>query len=314
MKQQNGTYISVVIPVLNEESALQPLYEELLQALKNVTEDFEFIFVDDGSIDHTSQIIDVLHRNNPRVKLIQFRRNFGKSAALSAGFKEASGKIVITIDGDLQDDPKEIPRFIKAIEEGYDLVSGWKHKRKDSLTRTLPSKIFNWVVPALTGVRLHDLNCGFKAYRLSVVKDLRIYGELHRYIPILAGWKGYRIGEIAVNHHPRRFGKSRYGAERFIRGLLDFVTVYFLTRYLKRPLHLFGGIGLVCLSFGFLINAYFGFQWIIGFPLHLRPIMIFGWVLLIMGLQFVLMGLIGEMIAHMDGNRKDVYEVKRKLK
>jgi glycosyltransferase involved in cell wall biosynthesis len=306
-------HLSIVIPVLNEELSLQPLHEELVKVLKDVTDEYELIFVDDGSTDQSSQVIELLHRNNHRVKLIQFRKNFGKSAALLAGFKKAMGDIVITMDADLQDDPKEIPRFLDALQKGYDLVSGWKHKRQDSLARRVPSRIFNRIVPFLTGVKLHDLNCGFKAYRAEVVKDLRIYGELHRYIPVLAAWKGFRMSEITVEHHRRPFGKSRYGIERFIRGVLDFITVYFLTRYLKRPLHLLGGIGISCLFVGFTVNVYFGVQWLLGLPLHLRPVMIFGWVMIILGVQFIMMGLIGEMIAHHNGNSQDIYEIKKQI-
>jgi glycosyltransferase involved in cell wall biosynthesis len=306
-------YLSIVIPVFNEESSLPLLYEELIKILKSLADDYELIFVDDGSTDQSSRLIEIFHRNNPRIKLIQFRRNFGKSAALLAGFREAEGDIIITLDSDLQDDPKEIPRFLEAIKQGYDLVSGWKQKRQDSLARKIPSRIFNWVVPLLTGVELHDLNCGFKAYKAEVAKELRIYGELHRYIPVLAAWKGYRIGEIRVEHRRRPFGKSRYGFERLIRGLLDFVTVYFLTHYLKRPLHFFGGIGLVSFTIGLTVNAYFLIQWLFGVALHVRPVMIVGGILLIVGLQLLLMGLIGEMIAHADHDRRDIYDIKRKV-
>lgn len=306
-------YLSIVIPVLNEELSLQPLYQELVKALKDVTDDYELIFVDDGSTDQSSQIIEIFHRNNHRVKLIQFRRNFGKSAALSAGFKEAEGAIVITLDADLQDDPHEIPHFLERLEKGHDLVSGWKAKRQDAKTRIIASRIFNTVVPFLTGVKIHDLNCGFKCYRREVVKDLKLYGELHRFIPVLAAWKGFKVSEIAVQHHPRKFGKSKFGLERLMRGFLDFITVYFLTHYLKRPLHLFGGIGLTALSVGGVISFYFAFQWIFGVPLRLRPVLVFGWVLILVGLQLLLMGLIGEMITHQNGDRRDVYEIKRRL-
>jgi len=306
-------YLSIVIPVLNEESSLQPLYEELVEVLKHVTEDYELIFVDDGSSDQSSQIIEILHQNNHRIKLIQFRKNFGKSAALSAGFNEAEGKIVITLDADLQDDPHEIPHFMERLEKGYDLVSGWKVKRQDAKTRIIVSRIFNTVVPFLTGVKVHDLNCGFKCYRREVVKDLKLYGELHRFIPVLAVWKGFTVSEIPVQHRLRKFGKSKFGLERLFRGFLDFITVYFLTHYLKRPLHLFGGIGLTSLTVGAVISFYFAFQWVFGVPLHLRPILVLGWILILVGLQLLLMGLIGEMITHQNSGRRDAYEVKRKI-
>jgi glycosyltransferase involved in cell wall biosynthesis len=306
-------YLSIVIPLLNEAAALQMLYDGLVATLKEVTGDYEIIFVDDGSTDHSSEIIEKFHQSDSRVKLIQFRKNFGKSAALLAGFREASGEILITIDADLQDDPKEIPKFLQSIEKGYDLVSGWKQKRQDSLSKTIPSKIFNWVVPLVTGVHLHDLNCGFKAYRSEVVKNLRIYGELHRFIPVLAAWRGFRVGEISVEHHPRRLGNSKFGMERYLRGFFDFITVYFLTHYLKRPLHLFGGFGLALLAAGVGISGYFLVQWFIGVPLHLRPIMVLGWVLIVLGVQLMLMGLIGEMITHTDRDRRGVYDIRRKI-
>jgi glycosyltransferase involved in cell wall biosynthesis len=306
-------YLSIVIPIFNEEPSLQPLHDDLVKILKEVTDDYEIIFVDDGSTDRSSGVVELIHHTDPRVRLVQFRRNFGKSAALSAGFEEARGRLIVTMDGDLQDDPREIPRLIEAIHRGLDLVSGWKQKRQDSLTRTVPSKIFNWFVPLLAKVDLHDLNCGFKAYRSEVVKGMPLYGELHRYIPVLAHWRGFKIGEIPVNHLPRSHGKSKFGAERFLRGMFDFVTVYFITRYLKRPLHFFGGVGSIVLAVGFLISAYFGVQWLLGTPLHLRPIMVFSWVLLIVGVQLIMMGLIGEMITHATRNRRDTYEVSKRL-
>ena len=306
-------YLSIIIPVLNEGLSLQPLYDELVKVLQEVTEDYELIFVDDGSTDQSPQLIEILHRNNPRIKLIQFRTNFGKSAALLAGFREAQGDIIFTLDADLQDDPHEIPHFLEMINKGYDLVSGWKVKRQDVWTRVLASKIFNFVVPLVTGVRIHDLNCGFKCYRSEVVKDLKLYGELHRFIPVLATWKGFKVSEIAVQHRLRRFGKSRFGRKRLLRGFFDFITVYFLTHYLKRPLHLFGGIGLIALTGGFVISSYFALEWIFGTPQHLRPIMVFGWVLIVIGIQLVLMGLIGEMISHANHDRRDIYEIKHKI-
>jgi len=305
--------LSVVIPLLNEELSIPLLHEELHKALKPITEKYELIFIDDGSTDGSSDLIEILRSQDPHVKLIQFRRNFGKSAALSAGFKEASGKFIFTMDADLQDDPHEIAHFLEKLQAGYDLISGWKFPRHDSLSKTLSSKIFNKIVSVVTGVRLHDMNCGLKCYRQEVVKELRLYGEMHRFIPVLASWKGFKIGEIKVRHFPRRFGKSKFGFARFLRGFFDFITVYFITKYLKRPLHFFGGIGLLCFGTGFMINLYFGMQWLLGLPIRLRPLLTFSWILLIVGLQLVLMGLIGEMIAHGDRNRRDLYDIKKQL-
>ena len=306
-------HLSVIIPVKNEEKSLYLLHEELSKVLKNISDDYEILFVDDGSTDQSPQTVENLHQSNPRVKLIQFRRNFGKSAALLAGFREASGDIIFTVDADLQDDVNEIPRFLEELDKGYDLISGWKVRRRDFWTRVLASRIFNAAVRFLTDVKLHDLNCGFKCYRKEVVKDLRIYGELHRFIPILAAWRGFKVGEISVEHHPRPFGKSKFGMERILRGFFDFITVYFLTHYLKRPLHLFGGVGLGLLAMGTVVSGYFAVQWLMGIPLHLRPIMVMGWVLIVLGVQLMLMGLIGEMITHTDRDRRGVYDIKRKI-
>ena len=306
-------YLSIVIPVLNEEPSLQPLYEEILKSLKTVTEEYELIFVDDGSSDQSSPFIEILNQNNARVKLVQFRRNFGKAAALRAGFREAQGEIIITMDADLQDDPQEIPRFIKKLNDGNDLVSGWKVRRKDHWTKVFLSRIFNFVVPFLTGVKIHDLNCGFKCYRREVASELKLYGELHRFIPVLAAWNGFKVAEISVQHHRRKFGKTKYGNNRLLRGFLDFITVYFLTHYLKRPLHLFGGVGFGCITTGFLISSYFVIQWVLGVPQHIRPMMVFGWIMIVIGIQLVLIGLIGEMIAHANSDRRGVYQIKRKI-
>ena len=291
--------ISVVIPVYNERESLRQLYERLAGALRALDAvKYEILFVDDGSTDGSYQVLAELHALDPQVKVVRLRTNFGKAVALSVGFEHARGDRVVTLDGDLQDDPKEIPRFLEKLEEGYDLVSGWKFERHDPPNKTIPSRIFNRAVALLTGLPLHDVNCGFKAYRREVVESIRIYGELHRFIPVLARWKGFRVAEIKVEHHPRRFGRSKYGAERFVRGFLDLLTVLFLTRYLKRPLHLFGGVGLVCLLPGLGLSAYFGGRWLMGQPMHVRPLMVFGWVAIILGVQFISLGLLGEMLVH----------------
>lgn len=308
--------LSIIIPVCNEAESLDDLYLALKAVVERIPNSCEIIFVDDGSEDTSMVELERLRNADPRVKIVQLRDNFGKAVALSVGFENASGEIVFTMDGDLQDDPSEIPRFLEKLEEGYDLVSGWKFVRRDPIGKTLPSRLFNRVVSLLTGIKLHDFNCGFKCYRREVIKNIRIYGELHRFIPVLARWKGFRVAEIKVAHHPRRHGVSKYGMERFARGFLDLMTVLFLMRYLKRPLHLFGGIGLLCLMLGGGLSAYFTLQWISGTPMHVRPLMVFGWVAMILGIQFISMGLLGEMLIHsVHSNKKkeDPSIIRRKL-
>lgn len=290
--------LSIVIPVFNESGSLDELYGQLKTVLTSLDRPYEIIFVDDGSRDGTIEKLEILHAKDTMAKVVQLRDNFGKAVALSVGFEHAAGDIIFTMDGDLQDDPREIPRFLEMLDQGFDLVSGWKQERKDPVGKTLPSRIFNRVVSLMTGIQLHDFNCGFKCYRREVIQNVRIYGELHRFIPVLARWKGFRVAEIKVEHHPRIHGVSKYGMERFTRGFLDLLTVLFLTRYLKRPLHFFGGIGLLCLIPGMALSVYFAVQWLLGYPMHVRPLMVFGWVAIIMGIQFISMGLLGEMLIH----------------
>ncbi len=299
--------LSFVIPLRDEEGTLEELYEGIL---KNVPSNFSFeiIFIDDGSSDNSYEVLKGIHERDKRVKLIRFRRNFGKSSALLAGFNRAKGDIIITMDADLQDDPKEIPKFIEKIKEGYDLVSGWKKKRKDPITKTLPSKIFNKLASILTGVKIHDFNCGYKAYRREVVENLEIYGELYRYIPALANSKGFKITEIPVEHHERKYGRSKYGWKRIIKGFLDLITVVFLTRFLKRPMHLFGGIGILFLITGFIINlSLVLYKLLTGALIGTRPLLTFGVLLMIMGVQFLSIGLIGEMLSNLTHERKREY-------
>jgi glycosyltransferase involved in cell wall biosynthesis len=245
---------------------------------------------------------------DPRVKGIRFRRNFGKSSALSAGFKKAVGDIVITMDADLQDDPTEIPRFIEMINKGYDVISGWKKVRYDPLSKTLPSRFFNRITAWATGVDIHDFNCGFKAYRKEVVKSIEIYGELHRYIPALAYGKGFTVGEIVVTHHPRKYGRSKYGWERLFKGLLDLFTVVFLTRFFKRPMHIFGGTGAVMFVLGFIINLYLVIhKFLTDTPIGNRPLLTLGVLCMILGIQSLSLGLLGEMINNISSDRKEEY-------
>ncbi|HEV8686790.1 MAG TPA: glycosyltransferase family 2 protein, partial [Gaiellaceae bacterium] len=237
-----------------------------------------------------------LHAVQPNVRVVRLRRNFGKAAALDAGFRNATGDIVVTMDGDLQDDPAEIPRLLAKLDEGFDLVSGWKARRRDPLSRRVLSRVFNWVTGRVSGVRLHDMNCGLKAYRAEVVRGLSIYGELHRFIPVLAHYRGFRVGELSVNHRPRREGRSRYGMERYLRGFLDLLTVTFMGRYRHRPLHLFGGLGLALGFAGFLICLYLTALWFAGHAIGHRPLLTLGVLLVVVGMQFLSLGLIGEMI------------------
>jgi len=304
MMNQNPD-ISIVIPVYDESGSIEELHRLIREVMEPLSRPYEIIFVDDGSRDGTIEKLDELHGKDPNLKVVQLRDNFGKAVALSIGFEHSAGDIVFTLDGDLQDDPREIPRFLEKMDQGFDLVSGWKFKRQDPIDKTFPSRVFNRVVSLLTGIKLHDFNCGFKCYRIEVVRNIRIYGELHRFIPVLAKWKGFRLAEITVEHHPRRHGASKYGMGRFSRGFFDLLTVLFLTRYLKRPLHLFGGIGLICLVPGFALSTYFGVQWLLGYPMHVRPLMVFGWVAIILGIQFVSMGLLGEMLIHSFHSNKD---------
>lgn len=296
--------LSVVIPALNEEGNIQRLYDRLVQALDAFGRSYEILFVDDGSRDGTAALAEDLCRKDARVKLIVLRQNFGKAAALSEGFAAARGALVVTMDCDLQDDPAEIPRLVAKLDEGYDLVSGWKYPRRDPLTKIIPSMVINWVARWVTGVRLHDFNCGLKAYRLNVVRDLPLYGELHRYIPVLVSARGHRVGEIKVCHHPRHSGRSKYGVERFLRGFLDLITVTFLTRYNKRPIHLLGGIGALFFFLGCIANGYLSVLWLLGYGIGYRPLLFLGILLIIVGVQLGCFGLVAEMLTHLTHGRE----------
>jgi glycosyltransferase involved in cell wall biosynthesis len=288
--------ISVVVPVHNEERSVALLYDELRSALEPLGMAWEAIFVDDGSTDSTFAALTRLHNAEPNVRVVRLRRNFGKAAALVAGFDQAQGDTVVTIDGDLQDDPAEIPRLLAKLDEGFDLVTGWKAHRRDPLSRRVLSRIFNRVTSMFSGLRLHDMNCGLKAYRAEVVHGLRLYGELHRFIPVLAHYRGFRIAELPVNHRPRAHGGSRYGVERYLRGFLDLLTVSFIGRYRHRPLHLFGGLGLVLGFLGTAILVYLTVLKILGHAIGGRPLLMLGVLLVVIGLQFFSLGLISEMI------------------
>jgi glycosyltransferase involved in cell wall biosynthesis len=287
--------ISVVVPLLNEEQSLEALYREIAGALDPLHE-FEVVFVDDGSTDRSLSILERLHDEHANVVVVHLRRNFGKAAALQAGFLEARGDLVVTIDADLQDDPAEIPKLLAKLDEGFDLVSGWKTRRNDPFLRRLFSRWFNWATAVVSGVRLHDVNCGLKAYRAEVLQGMRLYGELHRFIPVLASYRGFRIAEIPVNHRPRQHGRSRYGPERYLRGFFDLLSVTFMGRYRYRPLHLFGGIGLLMGAVGFIILTYLSVMWFWGHGIGGRPLFTLGVLLMVVGIQFVSLGLLSELI------------------
>ena len=297
-----STTLSVVVPLLNEAESLLLLHAEINAALAGMTlpGDTEIIFVDDGSTDDSPRMLRDLYEADPRVQVIQLRRNFGKSAALAAGFAAARGEFIVTLDADLQDVPAKIPALLAPLlSDEADLVSGWKANRQDPLSKTLPSAIFNRVVRIVSGVPLHDFNCGFKAYRREVVEEVPLYGEMHRYIPVLAHFRGFKVSEVQVPHRPRKYGRSKFGPGRFVRGFFDLLTVVFLTQYTRRPLHLFGLIGLLTFGLGFAIDAYLAFlKLALGQPIGHRPLLTLGVLLMVVGSQFVVFGLLGEMIAH----------------
>lgn len=285
--------ISIIIPVKDEANNIAPLIQSIVT---NLEEEHEIIFIDDGSTDNTLKNILAARKVLPQVKVIVFQKNFGKAAGLSAGFDKAKGEIIITMDGDLQDEPFELSRFIEKIREGYDLVSGWKFERKDPLAKTLPSKFFNWLTSFLTGIKIHDFNCGYKAYRKPVVENIQLYGELHRYVPVLAGMKGFKIGEIKVKHNKRVHGSSKYGVSRLFKGFFDLITVSYLQRYYKRPLHFFGIIGAVSFLFGIIGGVYLIILKIMGALIGDRPLLILVVLLMVLGTQFISLGLLAEMV------------------
>jgi glycosyltransferase involved in cell wall biosynthesis len=308
--------ISVVIPVYNEKDSLRALHGEIAAVAQRANLELEVIFVDDGSTDGSWDLIADLAGGHEWVRGLRFRRNFGKAAALSAGFRTARGDIVLTMDADLQDDPAEIPHFLATLATGLDVVSGWKRKRLDPWHKVWPSRVFNWMVSRLTGVRLHDHNCGMKCYRAEVFREIRLYGELHRFIPVLAAARGFKVGEIAINHRPRRFGRSKYGVRRFIKGFLDLLTVKFLTGFGQRPQHLLGGIGLVSYALGLLGLAYLGVTWLVRLwypdafpPLHERPLLIYAVAALLLGAQMMSIGFLAELITAYQGREEDSYSI-----
>jgi glycosyltransferase involved in cell wall biosynthesis len=305
--------LSIVIPLFNEGPSLFELHGKLSHVLNRLRLRAEIIFVDDGSTDDSFAKLRQLQQRDRRVRAIQFRRNYGKAAALAAGFARAQGRQIVTMDADLQDDPEEIPHLLHELNKGYDLISGWKKRRHDKFTKRLASKIFNTVTSLMTGVRLHDINCGLKAYRREVTDNIHVYGQLHRYLPVLAQKEGFRIGEAEVRHHPRKYGKSKFGLSRYTSGFFDLLTVLFLTRYTRRPLHLFGIAGLTSFMLGFGIDAYLTYERLVNkVYLTNRPILWLGLLLIIVGIQLISFGLLGEMITATQ-NQAPNYGIKAEL-
>jgi len=291
--------LSIVIPLHNEAESLPVLMQSICTVLEKTDHTFEVIFIDDGSTDQSFATLKKMHTEyGNKMRTIRFTRNYGKSAGLSIGIKEAKGDVIITMDADLQDDPVAIPDMLAKLDEGWDLVSGWKKKRYDPLTFTLPSKLWNIINSVLSGIKLHDFNCGFKAYRSDAAKTLEIYGDRHRYLPTLAHWNGFKVTEIPVPHHARQFGKSKYGFDKFFNGVMDMITLLFLKRYLRSPLHFFGLVGFVLITLGTGVLGYFGVEWIITRQMHIRPLILLSVSSIIIGIQFLSFGFLGEMLSN----------------
>jgi len=304
--------LSIVIPLLNEEESLNPLANEIRKAVKPLNINYEVIFVDDGSNDGSLKVIKDICKQDRRFRYISFRKNYGKSAALHIGFKHVTGDVVVTMDADLQDDPNEIGNLLKKLQEGNDLVSGWKKKRFDPLIKRYSSRFFNYITRVMSGIKIHDFNCGLKAYRVEVTQNIKVYGELHRYVPVLADWNGFTVAEIPVTHHARRYGKTKFGISRFFKGFIDLVTVLFSTRYIKRPMHFFGFFGALAFLIGLIVNGYLAYEWAYNHqPLSNRPMLFLGMLLIIVGIQFFSVGLLGEMVVHNTMDEKE-YIIKDK--
>ncbi|MBD3393758.1 MAG: glycosyltransferase [Chitinivibrionales bacterium] len=304
--------ISMVVPSYNEEQSLPELVQAIKDAVGKTAHEYEIVLVDDGSTDGSFEVAGRLHRENRGImRVYRFSRNYGKSAALSVGIEKAAGDVIVTMDADLQDDPQAIPDMLALLEQGWDVVSGWKKRRRDPITKTIPSRFWNLLTSLISGIRLHDFNCGFKAYRAEVAKCLEIYGERHRYLPAMAHWDGFRVTEMIVPHHPRKYGRTKFGAGRFMNGILDMITLLFLHKYLKRPLHLFGLLGVMLGLAGSCVLGYFGVQWTITREMHIRPLVLLSLGAVIMGIQFISIGLIGEMITH--ANQRSSYNIRDRL-
>lgn len=312
--------LSFVIPAYNEQDSLVQLHKEIFTVAADNSYDFEVVFVDDGSTDDTWKKIESLSTANENVKAIMLRGNHGKAAALRAGAKMATGDLIITMDADLQDDPGEVPKMLTALTEDYDMVSGWKEVRNDPVNKTMPSKVFNWLVGVLTGVKLHDHNCGFKVYRREIFDEVKLYGEMHRFVPVLAAAKGFRVTEIPVNHRARQHGVSKYGLKRLPKGFLDLLTVSFLTGFNQRPQHLLGMFGLASFSVGAFGMFAMAIYWILRMvaypewtPLHQRPVVLYSVGLLILGTQLLSMGFLAELIVAKGQSREEPYSIAKQL-
>jgi len=309
--------LSIVLPAYNEEKNLEPLILGLRAALESLDEEYEIIIVDDGSVDGSFQVLRQLHSDDPHLKVVRLRRNFGQSAAFSAGFDRARGQVIVTLDADLQFDPTDISKLLDKLAEGYDIVSGWRIGRQESLlTRRLPSTVANRLISSITGIRLHDYGCSLKAYRAEVVQNVQLYGELHRFIPALASWMGVRVAEVPVSHHRRRFGKSKYDLSRTIRVLLDLLTVKFLLSYSTRPMQVFGLLGMVSFAAGTTIAAYLSFiRLFLGSPIANRPLLLLAMLLIFVGVQLVTMGLLGELTirTYHEAQGKKIYAIREML-
>jgi len=304
--------ISIVIPLLNEAENIGDLHKAIQAALDALPHSTEIIFVDDGSDDGSFAVLEQLSVQHSAVRVLKLRRNFGKSTALMAGFRASRGSVILTMDGDLQDVPEEIPMLLTKLDEGFDLVSGWRTHRKDSFTKVVASRCFNAVTSLLTGVKLHDFNSGFKAYRAAVIREIDLYGEMHRFIPVLARYKGFRVGEVAVLHRARKAGKSKYGASKLFAGFFDLLTILLLTRYEGKPLHLFGITGLILALLGLAINLYLTINWFLGAWIGKRPLLILGVLLMVVGIQFIFFGLLAEIIIYLS-SREPREVVEREL-
>ncbi|MCZ6623215.1 MAG: glycosyltransferase family 2 protein [Deltaproteobacteria bacterium] len=309
--------LSVVVPVYNEEESIPPLYRKIREVCESLGKSYEIVFVDDGSRDRTFELLERIHRHNDRVKVIRFRKNYGQTAAMAAGFKFARGDVIVSMDGDLQNDPADIPLLLSKLEEGYDLANGWRVNRQDSfLSRRLPSKIANRLISFITGVYLHDYGCSLKALRRDIAKELKLYGEMHRFIPALAADLGAAIAEVPVHHHPRRCGRSKYGLSRTLRVFVDLMTVKFLSGYSTRPGHLFGLCGVFAMLGGLGITFYLGILRLFHqTSLANRPLLLLGILLIITGVQFITMGLLGEMLSRVyyENQEKPTYTIKEIL-
>ena len=307
--------LSIIIPVLNEADSLRQLHAEIVAACERGSVAFEVVFIDDGSTDGSWRAIEEISRGDDRVSGIRFRRNFGKAAALTAGMRAAQGDAILMMDADLQDDPAEIPRFLAAMNEGYDVINGWKQRRLDPWHKVYPSRVFNWLVGALTGLRLHDHNCGLKLFRSEVAREIRIYGELHRFIAVLAHARGFKVAEIAVNHRPRQHGRSKYGVRRFLRGFLDLLTVKFLTGFGQRPQHMLGAFGLFFFLLGTAGLGYLGVYWIAMTAsgadpqIGSRPLLAYSVAATLLGAQAISLGLLAELLVSYTGRESDTYSV-----